>query len=102
MIADCIGEEAKQKSVEKSKWIIRLELDKETMLDKNITMDDINFSIKHSYKDDIECVYSDYNSDSLVFRVRMQNIAQSKKKQMQKQMPLDQSDEIFKLKNFHK
>ena len=38
------------------------------------------------------------NSDTLVFRLRMQNIAQSKKKQTQKQMPLDQSDEIFKLK----
>ena len=100
MVEDCLEDEAKQKTMEKSKWIIRLELDKETMLDKNITMDDVHFAIKHSYKDDIECVYSDYNSDNLVFRLRMQNIAQSKKKQTQKQMPLDQSDEIFKLKNF--
>ena len=100
MVDDCLEEEGKQKSMEKSKWIIRLELDKETMLDKNITMDDVNYAIKHSYKDDIECVYSDYNSESLVFRLRMQNISQSKKKQTLKQMPLDQSDEIFKLKNF--
>ena len=59
MVEDCLEDEAKQKTMEKSKWIIRLELDKETMLDKNITMDDVHFAIKHSYKDDIECVYSD-------------------------------------------
>ena len=51
---DCLEEEAKPKDMEKSKWIIRLELDKETMLDKNITMDDVHFAIKHSYKD--ECL----------------------------------------------
>ena len=31
-----------------SKWIIRLELSKEDMLDKNISMDDVYFAIKNS------------------------------------------------------
>ena len=44
------------------------------MLDKNISMDDINFAITNTYKDDVSCLYSDYNSDSLVFRLRLNNI----------------------------
>ena len=78
----------------KSKWIIRFELNKESMLDKNITMDDINFALSHSYKDDISCVYSDYNADKLVLRVRLDKSLTSSKKKS-----LDQSDEIYKLKN---
>jgi DNA-directed RNA polymerase II subunit RPB1 len=78
----------------KSKWIIRLELDRESMLEKNISLDDIHFAIKHSYNDDMTCIYSDYNADNLVMRVRLNsNIIKSKKKS------LDQDDEIYKLKN---
>ena len=76
----------------KSKWIIRMELDKEEMLDKNITMDDINYTISNSYNDKVECIYSDYNADKLIFRIRFT----VDKKQNQS---LDQSDEIFTLKN---
>ena len=72
------------------------------MLDKNITMDDINFALKNSMKDDISCVFSDYNSDKLVFRIRLNNILNNpnKKKQLNKINPLDQSDEIYMLQNF--
>ena len=85
---------------EKSKWIIRMVLDSETMLDKNITMDDVNFVLKNVYKDDVHCVYSDYNSDNLVFRIRLNNVL--KKEKLKKMAPksLDQSDEIYMLKNF--
>ena len=68
------------------------------MLEKNITMDDVNFAIKNSYKDDVSCVYSDYNSDNLIFRVRMNSVIQNKKSI--KQNPLDQSDEIYLLTGF--
>jgi DNA-directed RNA polymerase II subunit RPB1 len=79
-----------------SKWIIRLELDRTKMLDKNITMDDIHFAIYNSYKEEVQCVYSDYNSEELVFRLRMKvnsKIANS-------HLALDQTDEIYKLTNF--
>ena len=88
---------------EKSKWIIRMEMDKESMLEKNITMDDINFAISNSFNDEISCVYSDYNSDKLVFRLRLKNLlssAASRKKTLGAVNPLDQSDEIYLLKNF--
>ena len=58
---------------EKSKWVIRMELNVEEMLDHNITMDDINFAIKNAYHDEVDCVFSDYNSDKLVFRLRLAN-----------------------------
>ena len=82
---------------ERSKWIIEIELNKEEMLYKDITMDDINFAIKNIYNDEIECIYSDYNDDKLVFRIRLIN---SIKKNINKQKSLDQSDEIYKLKTF--
>ena len=86
-------------SKQKSKWIIRMELDKESMLDKNITMDDINFAIGNSFNEEVQCVYSDYNSDKLIFRLRLNNMLTNKKKLSQVN-PLDQTDEIYLLKNF--
>lgn len=56
-----------------SKWIIRLELNPERMMEKNITMDDVHFVIKNVYGKQVSCVYSDYNADKLIFRVRLQN-----------------------------
>jgi len=66
-------------------------------------MDDVNFTLQNSYGDDVSCVYSDYNSDKLVFRIRMNNILkQSGNRSGQKKSlnPLDQSDQIYILKNF--
>jgi DNA-directed RNA polymerase II subunit RPB1 len=77
-------------------WIVRMEMDAKTMLDKNITMDDINYTLKSCYGDEITCVYSDFNSDKLVFRIRL-NISPKKKVKLSS---LDQSDEIHIIKNF--
>ena len=43
---ECNGKSAEAR--QQSKWVIRMEMDAETMLDKNITMDDIHFAIKNS------------------------------------------------------
>lgn len=103
LIDECIGQDVSEEQNEKSKWIIRMEMDPETMLEKNITMDDVNFTLNNTYKDEISCVYSDYNSDKLVFRIRMNNIlknASGKSGKKVKINPLDQSDQIYILKNF--
>jgi len=94
MVDECLGKEDDEEA-EKSKWIIRLELSAEDMYEKDITMDDIHFAIKNTYNEQVECIFSDYNDDNLVFRIRM---VEMKKKNIQKS--LDQSDEIYKLKNF--
>ena len=44
---------------EYSKWIIRIELSKEEMMDRNVTMDDIHFAITNSLKNQVECIFSD-------------------------------------------
>ncbi len=96
LISECAGASDfnEEEDDTKSKWIIRFELDRESMLDKNINMDDVHFAIQHSHKDEISCIYSDFNADKLVLRVRLdKSLINSKKKS------LDQSDEIYKLKN---
>ncbi len=102
MVAECL-ETTVADETERSKWIIRIIMDPEVMLEKNITMDDVNFTLNNTYKDEISCVYSDYNADKLVFRIRMNNIldnAASRSKKKAKLNPLDQSDQIYLLKNF--
>ena len=54
-----------------SPWVIRLELDKEEMMNKNITMELIYHKINLLYANEIECVYSDDNSNKLIFRIRI-------------------------------
>ena len=78
----------------KSRWILRLELNKEALLDKNITLDDIYFALENSYKENVSCIYSDMNSDDLVMRIRL-----DKSLTMRKIKSLDQGDEIYQLKN---
>ena len=103
MIDECL-ENTESIESSKSKWILRMEMNPEVMLEKNITMDDINFTLNHVYQDEISCVYSDYNSDKLIFRIRMNNVmnnSSSKSGQKKGKMnPLDQSDQIYLLKNF--
>jgi DNA-directed RNA polymerase beta' subunit len=103
MIDECQNMDNSTEETEKSKWIIRMEMDPEVMLEKNITMDDVNFTLNNIYKDEISCVYSDYNSDKLVFRIRMNEVlknASNKSNKKTKVNPLDQSDKIYILKNF--
>jgi len=97
MLEECMNEEPNPANT-KYKWIIRMEMDAEVMLDKNITMDDIHFAIKNSsHGENIGCIFSDYNQDKLIFRIRMFNETGKKKKIAN---TLDQSDEIYMLKNF--
>ena len=54
----------------KSKWIIRYEFDKEKMMNKDITMEMIHFRLNVKYSDSVSCLYSDDNSNKLIFRLR--------------------------------
>jgi DNA-directed RNA polymerase II subunit RPB1 len=103
MVNECL-EYTESSDTEKSKWILRMEMNMEVMLEKNITMDDINFTLNNAYQEEISCVYSDYNSDKLIFRIRMNNVMKnnSSKNAVKKGKvnPLDQSDQIYLLKNF--
>jgi len=98
VLTGCLSEEDTINEKDKSRWIIRMELNAEEMLDRNLTVDDINFAIKNAYRDEVNCVFSDYNNDNLVFRLRLANSLN--KKASKKKDSLDQQDEIYMLKNF--
>jgi len=83
-------------SNDKTRWIIRLTLDKFKLIEKNITLDDIDYCLKTIYQGNIKTVYSDYNSDNLVFRISVDQI----KKTKPDPEDLDQSDEICYIKSF--
>ena len=103
MISEC-NESSTTQLEEKSKWIIRMIMNPEIMLEKNITMDDVNFTLKKCFDDQIYCIYSDFNSDKLIFRIRMNEVIKtSSTRGSNKKIkinPLDQSDQIYILKNF--
>jgi len=54
-----------------SRLMLRLELDRERMFMKNISMDDIAFVLRQKFGNAINLVYSDYNSQRLIMRVRI-------------------------------
>jgi DNA-directed RNA polymerase II subunit RPB1 len=55
----------------KSRWVLRLELDRERMFNKNITMDDIAFVLDNRFGSEIVTTYSDFNASKLVLRIVM-------------------------------
>jgi len=104
MANECTESSLQNDENEKSKWIIRMVMDPEVMLEKNITMDDVNFTLNNCYENQISCVYSDFNADKLIFRIRMNEVIKSGTsrggQKKTKVNPLDQSDQIYILKNF--
>lgn len=98
MMNDCAN--INDKPANKSKWILRLVLNPEAMLEKNITMDDVHFMLQNAYSGELSCAYSDYNDDKLVFRIRMNNAMKLSSKAVKHANPLDQSDHIHMLKTF--
>jgi DNA-directed RNA polymerase II subunit RPB1 len=104
MVDECNEISLSNDENEKSKWVIRMIMDPEVMLEKNITMDDVNFTLNNCYENQINCVYSDYNADKLVFRIRMNEVIKNSSnrggQKKTKVNPLDQSDQIYILKNF--
>lgn len=90
--------------LQRSKWVVRMEIDAESLLEKNITMDDIHFAISTVHGNEVSCIYSDMNSSNLVFRIRINaSVLNRNKKKVSTNAyseALDQSDEIYLLKNF--
>jgi DNA-directed RNA polymerase II subunit RPB1 len=56
-----------------SPWILRLTFDKESLMNRKITIQEVQETIKsNSYNDqDIECIFSDDSSSDIVMRIRL-------------------------------
>ncbi len=57
-----------------SKWVLRFEFDREAILNKNLSLIDIQDAIYQKYsEDDIQCLVNDDNSANLVLRIRIKS-----------------------------
>lgn len=100
MVASCANASTSGEDAEQSnRWVFRIRMNVNKMLEKNITMDDVYFVIKNGYSEYVSCVYSDYNASNLVFRLRI-NIVALRGKKKTKNLPLNVSDEINLLRVF--
>lgn len=77
-----------------SKWVLRLELNREEMFNRNISIQEVVTVIKNAWSNDINVVYSDYNSDKLMMRIRLPN------KDRQDKDTASQLDDFTNLKKF--
>ena len=95
---ECAGidEEEKEEEDPRSKWVVRFEFDKEEMLDMNITMDDVHYAFENGHKDKVDCVYSDFNADKLIFRIRLIDAFKKMNKNKGGEIE-DQEDKIYLL-----
>eukprot|EP01105_Mastigella_eilhardi_P009824 TRINITY_DN229_c0_g1_i2.p1 TRINITY_DN229_c0_g1~~TRINITY_DN229_c0_g1_i2.p1 ORF type:complete len:1834 (+),score=472.26 TRINITY_DN229_c0_g1_i2:323-5824(+) len=61
-----------------SPWVLRLELDREMMTDKNLTMNNIAEKIFDEFGADLNVIFSDDNADKLIMRMRVVNEDEAK------------------------
>eukprot|EP01114_Cavostelium_apophysatum_P013538 TRINITY_DN32_c0_g1_i1.p1 TRINITY_DN32_c0_g1~~TRINITY_DN32_c0_g1_i1.p1 ORF type:complete len:1763 (-),score=484.60 TRINITY_DN32_c0_g1_i1:80-5368(-) len=61
-----------------SPWLLRVELDREMMTDKKLTMQDIAQKIVKSFGDDLNVIFNDDNADKLILRIRIMGDDESK------------------------
>ena len=54
-----------------SPWLLRIVLDPKVMIDKKLSLRDVGEKIVEFYGGDIQCIYTDDNSDELVLRIRI-------------------------------
>lgn len=54
-----------------SRWLLRITLDRQKMLDKELKVEDVAHRIKDLYKNDLAVVFSDNNAEEMVIRIRV-------------------------------
>jgi DNA-directed RNA polymerase beta' subunit len=77
-----------------SKWMLRLELNREEMFNRNISIQEVVSVIKAQFGTDVNVIYSDYNSQKLVMRIRLSETSKKTKD------TAEQLDEFTNLKKF--
>jgi len=66
-----IPDSADQQSIDnQSRWLLRITLDRQKMLDKELRVEDVARAIKDAYNNDIAVVFSDNNAEEMVIRIR--------------------------------
>ncbi|KAF7075840.1 hypothetical protein CFC21_080580 [Triticum aestivum] len=70
-----------------SPWLLRIELNREMMVDKRLSMAEIAEKIKCEFDDDLSCIFNDDNADKLILRIRIKNDDEVPKQ--------DEDDDVF-------
>ena len=73
-------------------WILNIHLDSKSMYYRNLTIQEIHFTLKEIYKDQIDCYYSDINEKEIIFKIKLKSILNSNYK--------DETDNIYYIKSF--
>jgi DNA-directed RNA polymerase II subunit RPB1 len=73
-------------------WILNIHLDYKSMYYRNLTIQEIHFTLKEIYKDQIDCYYSDINEKEIIFKIKLKSILNSNYK--------DETDNIYYIKSF--
>ncbi|CAI4303638.1 CPG_1a_G0007490.mRNA.1.CDS.1 [Saccharomyces cerevisiae] len=66
-----LDEEAEQSFDQQSPWLLRLELDRAAMNDKDLTMSQVGERIKQTFKNDLFVIWSEDNDEKLIIRCRV-------------------------------
>ncbi|CAK4158500.1 unnamed protein product [Aphanomyces euteiches] len=78
----------------RSPWLLRIELNRKMMADKNLEMKEIALQIEHEYGQDLSCIYTDDNADKLVLRIRIMS-DEEEKLQRSGDASVGQEDDTF-------
>ncbi|KAH6960758.1 hypothetical protein DER45DRAFT_170532 [Fusarium avenaceum] len=65
-----IPDETVDPTANQSRWLLRITLDRQKLLDKEIKIDDVAQRIKEEYSSDLAVIFSDNNADEQVIRIR--------------------------------
>lgn len=73
-------------------WILNIYLDYKTMFYRNLTIQEIHYTLNEIYKEQIKCYYSDLNESQIVFRIKIKKHLNVNYK--------DETDDIYLIKSF--
>ena len=99
---EILDNQFQEKEIMRSPWVLKFELDKAKMMEKDIKMNDIYIAImtKFNYEsNDITCFFTDDNSENLIFRIQC-NISNTDESESIESC--DQEDIISVLKTLEK
>ncbi len=81
--------------IDSAPWLLRLELDKDKLLEEGLNMMELYTILQDFYDDSISCMFSDDNSNNLIFRIKLTE--NNKKEELE-----DERDYITELKALEK
>jgi DNA-directed RNA polymerase beta' subunit len=58
-------------AMHQSPWLLRMEIDRDKMAERDINMIDLSYALNNHFRDRITCMFSDDNASDLIFRIRL-------------------------------